>query len=174
MEPVTRAARALAPSAAGVTALALVGSLAGCADPGPPWTGNDESILGYLLTFLAVAAVGATVALGLLLATLFLLAASGALVFWNLVRPHPIGRALAVGFAVLDTFAGSALLVGLLWLSVDTDGGAVHVDLRGGGLVGLLAVALLLLAPATFLSALTPRRPPPDEPATDEPPAPST
>ncbi len=150
---------------------ATLATLAGCADPGPPWTGNDESILGYVLTFLFVAAIGVAAAVAVLIGALFLLAASGSLIAWNVLRPHPLGRVLGVALAVVDSLAGTALLAGLLWLSIDTRGGVTRIDLDGGGFVGLLAAALLLVGPATFLSALAPTRPPatPSPPSTGPP-----
>lgn len=143
--------------------------LAGCRDPGPPWTGHDESVLGYVLTFLMVAAVGVAAALVVLIAFVSLLAASTSLIAWNLVRPHPIGRALGIGIAVLDTLGGTALIAGLLWLSIDTSEGHTRIDLHGGGLVGVFALVLLVIAPATFLAALAPRRPLPPGPTTTPP-----
>jgi len=146
--------------------VAVSASLVGCADPGPPWTGNDESLLGYALTFLMVAAIGVAAALLVLITFVSLLAASSSLIAWNLVRPHPIGRALGIGVAVLDTMAGTALLAGLVWLSIDTTNGHTRIDLDGGGFVGLFALILLLIGPATFLAALAPRRPVPPGPMT--------
>jgi len=154
----------------GWTALAAaMVCLAGCRDPGPPWTGNDESVLGYLLTFLMVAAVGVAAALVVLVAFVSLLAASTSLIAWNLVRPHPIGRALGIAVAVLDTLGGAALLAGLVWLSVDTTNGHTSIDFHGGGLVGPMSLILLFMGPATFLAAIAPRRPTPPLPPTLHP-----
>ncbi len=143
-----------------LAALALTTSitLSGCTDPGPPWTGNDESLLGYALTFLMVAAIGVAAALVVLITFVSLLAASSTLIAWNLARPHPIGRTLGIGVAVLDTMAGAALFAGVVWLSIDTTNGHTRIDLDGGGFVGLFALILLLMGPATFLAAIAPRR----------------
>ena len=70
---------------------------------------------------------------------------------------------------MLDTLGGAALLAGLVWLSVDTSEGALRVDLDGGGLVALFALVLLVIAPATFLAAIAPRRPPAEPPAGPHP-----
>lgn len=128
-------------------------------------------MLAVLLTLVAVVAVGIGAALLLLAVVAVLLAASGVLIAWNLVRPHWIGRVLGLATGVLDALAGAGVLAMLVWLSVDTRGGHLEIDLRGGGFLAMTGLVLLVLGPATMIAALVPRRPEP--PAAQPPTAPA-
>lgn len=120
---------------------------------------HDESVLGYLLTALFVVIVGIGVALVVLVVVATLLAASGVLIAWNATRPHWIGRVLGIVVGVCDSLAGAGLLAVVFSLAFRTDAhGGVHVHTDGGGWLAMGGVVLLLLGPATFLAALTPRR----------------
>lgn len=134
----------------------LAGLLAGCE---PLLETHDESVLGYALTALFVVIVGIGVALVVLVLVATLLAASGVLIAWNATRPHWIGRVLGIAVGVCDSLAGAGLLAMVLYLSFHTDAhGGVHVHTSGGGWLSMGGVVLLVLGPATFLAALTPRR----------------
>ncbi|MFO0709823.1 MAG: hypothetical protein U0353_08295 [Sandaracinus sp.] len=144
-----------------VVVIALGGLLvSGCASM-PSGGGHDESLAGYALLLVMLVLVALGVALFVLAVGAILLAASGVTIAWNLVRPHWLGRVLGVLVGVADTITGAALLAFLFSQTVQIEARSVSIDLEGhGGVVGTLAVILLLLGPASFLAAIAPARPP--------------
>lgn len=154
-------------------AFALAALASGCGvDGDPSWGGAaSEGVLALLLTLVTVVAVGIGVALLLLAVVALLLAASGVLIAWNLVRPHWVGRVLGLTTGALDVLAGAGVLAMLLWLSVDTRGGHLEIHLDGGGFLAMTGFVLLVLGPATMIAALVPRRAEP--PKTQAPDAPA-
>lgn len=147
-------------------------ALGACASSGPGVGGAvSEELLGMLLTLALVVAIGVGAALAFLAIVACLFAASGVLIAWNLVRPHWLSRALGLLTGALDTLAGAAALVFLVWLAVDTRGGQLRIDFSGGGLLGTVGLALLVLGPATSIAALVPARREPASSAASSPPA---